>query len=146
MTEGINEWTGLGNLTRDPELRTTSGGQPVLKFSIAINESYKDRSGARQEKTEYVNCVVWGKQAETLAKYLEKGKQVLCKGQLRTSSYDDKDGAKKYKTEVNCQRVILLGGGTRAAQPAATSQVGSNFDESQYDVDAPVDDDQKFPF
>ena len=141
MTEGINEWTGLGNLTRDAELRTTSGGQAVLKFSIAINESYKDRNGARQEKVEYVNCVVWGNQAETLSRFLDKGKQVLCKGQLRTTSYEDKDNRKCYKTEVNCMRVILLGGAQRNRDQPAAKPDGASEDGT-----AMSDDMGTFPF
>ncbi len=111
MSEGYNRWVGLGNLAMDPELRMTSGGQAVLKLRLACGESYKGRDGNRQERTEFVNCVIWGRRAEALGKFLGKGDRLLVEGSLRTSSYEDREGVKKYRTEIIAQNVVLSGGG-----------------------------------
>lgn len=108
---GINEVRLLGNLTADPELRFTQSGQPVLNFRMATNEKYKNKEGEFVEKVEYHGCVLWGKRGEALAKFLTKGSPIHVSGALRTSSWEDKDnGQKRYKTEVNVNDVILLGG------------------------------------
>lgn len=109
---GFNKWMGIGNLTEDPVLRHTNSGTPVLQMRIACNERYKDRDGAWKDRAEYVTCVVWGKRGEALAGILSKGRQVFVEGSLRTSSYEDRDGNKRYKTEVNAQNVVLCGGGS----------------------------------
>lgn len=110
MSEGLNDVTIAGNLTEAPELRFTQGGGAVLNLRVAIGERFKDREGEWKDRTEYVNAVVWGKRAEGLAKILTKGSFVLVKGALRTTSYE-KDGAKRYKTEVSAEKVILSGRG-----------------------------------
>jgi single-strand DNA-binding protein len=101
----------LGNLGADPELRMTNGGQAVLKLRLATSETYLDRNKVRQERTEWHSVVVWGKRAEALAKFLTKGSRIFVEGGLRTSSYDDKDGNKRYMTEIIAQQVRFLGGG-----------------------------------
>ncbi len=111
MTDGLNRVTLLGNVTSDAELRQT--GSSVLKFSLAINESYLDRNKVRQERVEYANVVLWGKRAESLAQYVVKGTRLLVEGSLRTSSYDDRDGNKRRKTEVVATNVVFWGGGGR---------------------------------
>jgi single-strand DNA-binding protein len=100
----------LGNLGADPELRFTQGGQAVLNIRLATTESYLDRDKQRQERTEWHAVVVWGKRGEALAKILKKGDRVFVEGSLRTSSYDDREGNKRYKTEVHAREVILCGG------------------------------------
>ena len=117
MAEGLNKWLGLGNLTEDPTLRMTQGGQAVLNMRIACNESYLDRNKVRQERTEFLNVVVWGKRAEALSKFLSKGSRLFVEGSLRTSSYEDRDGNKRYKTEVVASNIVLAGGGPRREQP-----------------------------
>ena len=111
MAEGLNRVMLLGNLGADPELRMTNGGQAVLKLRLATSETYLDRNKVRQERTEWHSVVVWGKRAEALAKFLTKGSRIFVEGGLRTSSYDDKDGNKRYKTEVVANNIILSGGG-----------------------------------
>jgi single-strand DNA-binding protein len=113
MAEGLNRVMLLGNLGADPELRMTNGGQAVLKLRLATSETYLDRNKVRQERTEWHSVVVWGKRAEALAKFLTKGSRLFVEGGLRTSSYDDKDGHKRYKTEIVAQNIILSGGGAR---------------------------------
>jgi single-strand DNA-binding protein len=111
MAEGLNRVMLLGNLGADPELRMTSGGQAVLKLRLATSETYLDRNKVRQERTEWHSVVVWGKRGEALAKVLAKGSRIFVEGGLRTSSYDDKEGKKRYKTEVVANNIILSGGG-----------------------------------
>ena len=101
----------VGNLGRDAELRYTPGGAAVSKFSIATTEIWNDKGGQRQERTEWHNIDLWGKQAETLSEYLVKGKQVYIEGRLQTDEYTDKEGIKRKSTKVRCDRVVLLGGG-----------------------------------
>lgn len=107
----VNKVILIGNLGRDPEVRFTGGGRAVANFRIATSEVFSDAQGQRQERTDWHNIVVWGKQAETCGQYLQKGRQVYVEGSLRTRSYDDKDGNKRYVTEVVAQRVQFLGGG-----------------------------------
>ena len=116
MSEGLNKVMLFGNLGADPELRVTPGGQAVLKLRLACTESYLDRNNTRQERTEWVSVTVWGKRGEGLAKILHKGDRIFVEGRLQTSSYE-KDGEKRYRTEVVASNV-LLGGGKRDAQPA----------------------------
>ncbi len=111
MAEGLNRVMLLGNLGADPELRMTSGGQAVLKLRLATAETYLDRNRNRQERTEWHSVVVWGKRAEALGKILSKGSRLFVEGSLRTSSYDDRDGNKRYKTEIVANNIILSGRG-----------------------------------
>jgi single-strand DNA-binding protein len=107
----VNKVILVGNLGRDAELRYTPGGAAVAKFSIATTEMWNDKAGQRQERTEWHNIDLWGKQAETLSEYLVKGKQVYVEGRLQTDEYTDKEGTKRKSTKVRCDRVVLLGGG-----------------------------------
>jgi single-strand DNA-binding protein len=112
----VNKVILVGNLGRDAELRYTPGGAAVSKFSLATTEVWNDKSGQRQERTEWHNIDLWGKQAESLSEYLVKGKQVFVEGRLQTDEYTDKEGIKRKTTRVRCDRVVLLGsGGGRGA-------------------------------
>lgn len=135
MADGLNRVMLLGNLGADPELRMTPSGQAVLKLRLATTESYLDRNRVRQEKTEWHNVVIWGKRAEALNKILSKGSRIFVEGGLRTSSYDDRDGNKRYRTEVVATNLILSGGprgggprggGDDYAPGAGSSQSGSS--------------------
>jgi single-strand DNA-binding protein len=134
MADGLNRVMLLGNLGADPELRSTSGGQSVLKFRLATSESYLDRNRTRQERTEWHNVVVWGKRAEALAKILNKGSRLFVEGSLRTSSYEDREGNKRYKTEITALNILLCGG--RGAGPARES--GPEFEDEAGPVGAPT--------
>ncbi|MEE9550945.1 MAG: single-stranded DNA-binding protein [Candidatus Binatia bacterium] len=139
----VNKVILIGNLGRDPEVRFTTNGRAVARFSIATTEVWRDAEGNRQERTEWHNIVVWGKQGETCAQYLSKGRQVYVEGSIRNSSYDDKSGNKRYVTEIVAQRVRFLGGGggTRLA-PEAEGQVPGEAPASG--EPAPIDDDIPF--
>jgi single-strand DNA-binding protein len=117
----VNKVILVGNLGKDPEVRYTQTGSAVANFSIATSEQWNDRDGKRQERTEWHNIVVWGKQAESCGQYLAKGRQVYVEGSIRTRSYDDKTGTKRYVTEIVAQRIQFLGGGggTRVPQTRA---------------------------
>jgi single-strand DNA-binding protein len=117
----MNKAVVIGRLGRDPELRATQSGQSVTNFTVATNENYKDGNGERQERTEWHNIVVWGKQAESCAKYLKKGRQVAVDGRLQSRSYDDREGVKRHITEIVASRVEFLGdngnGNGKAEEP-----------------------------
>src|SRR4051812_26622846 len=116
MAEGLNRVMLLGNLGADPELRFTQGGQAVLNMRLATTESYLDRDKVRRERTDWHSVVVWGKRGEALAKILGKGSSIFIEGSLRTSTYDDREGNKRYKTEVVANNVILAGRGGGAGR------------------------------
>ena len=120
----VNKVILVGNLGRDAELRYTPGGAAVAKFSVATTEVWNDKGGQRQERTEWHNIDLWGKQAESLSEYLVKGKQVYVEGRLQTDEYTDKEGQKRKTTRVRCDRVVLLGsgGGGRASAGASMSR------------------------
>jgi single-strand DNA-binding protein len=109
----VNKVILVGNLGRDAELRYTPGGAAVATLNMATTEVWNDKSGQRQEKTEWHRVVLWGKTAESLSEYLTKGKQIYVEGRLQTRQWDDKDGNKRYTTEIRSDRVVLLGGGGR---------------------------------
>lgn len=107
----VNKVILIGNLGRDPEMRSLPSGQPVATFSLATNRRWKDRDGQRQEQTEWHNVVVFGRQAEIAGQYLTKGKQIYVEGRIQTRSWDDKQsGEKKYRTEIVCESFQMLSG------------------------------------
>lgn len=140
MAEGLNRVLLLGNLGADPELKMTQGGQAVLKMRLATSESYLDKNRVRQERTEWHAVVVWGKRAEALGKFLTKGSRLFVEGSLRTSSYDDREGHKRYKTEIVASNIILAGAGGGRGVPSRPSSEdapgrsdfpGADLDEPQ---------------
>ena len=101
----LNKAIVIGNLTRDPELRSLPSGIKVCSFSVATNRVWKDKNGAKQEAADYHNVVVFGRQAETVAQYMKKGSSILVEGRMQTRSWDDKEtGQKKYRTEIVADR------------------------------------------
>lgn len=108
MAEGLNKVMLLGNLGADPELRVTAGGQAILKLRLATTESYLDKNNTRQERTEWHRVTLFGKRGEALSKFLTKGDRIFVEGRIQTSSYE-KDGEKRYSTEVVANNVILNG-------------------------------------
>lgn len=114
----VNKVILVGNLGQKPELKNLPNGQAVANFSVATNEKWEDKSGQKQERTEWHRITVWGKQAENAAKYLDKGRQVYVEGKLQTRSYE-KDGVTKYVTEIQAQLIQFLGGNPAAGGGAA---------------------------
>lgn len=124
MARSFNQVILMGNLTRDPELRTTPNGTNVCSFSLALNRSYKNADGEWQEATDFIDIVAWGPLGERVAQYLTKGRPALVNGRLQSRSWEQ-DGAKRSKVEVVAQDVTFLGGpdvaaGAPADEPAST--------------------------
>jgi single-strand DNA-binding protein len=114
MSKSVNKVILVGNLGKDPEVKYTPSGMAVAKFSLATNDRFKDKEGNWQDRTEWHNLVAFQRTAEIVGEYLKKGRTVYVEGKLQTSSWDDKEtGAKKYKTEIVVNELVLLGGGQR---------------------------------
>jgi len=132
----VNKVILVGNLGRDPEVRSLPSGQPVASFSVATSRRYKDREGQRQEQTEWHNVVCFGRQAEIAGQYLTKGKQVFVEGRIQTRSWDDKNtGEKKYRTEIVCENFQMLGGrgGEGGGGRGGGASTGSGGSHPDYD-------------
>ena len=148
----VNKVILVGNLGRDAELRYTPGGAAVATLNMATTEVWNDKSGQKQEKTEWHRVVVWGKSAETLSEYLTKGKQIYVEGRLQTRQWDDKDGNKRYTTEIRGDRIVLLsggGGGMGAARPQrAAAHAGGGGAEHMEPMGEPISEltDDDIPF
>jgi single-strand DNA-binding protein len=143
----VNKVILVGNLGRDAELRYTPGGAAVATLNLATTEVWNDKGGQRQEKTEWHRIVLWGKQAESLQEYLTKGKQIYVEGRLQTRQWDDKDGNKRYTTEIKADRITLLGGGGGGGRAAAMDRAGAAMSHSGGDEPPmePITDDD-IPF
>ncbi len=140
MARSINKAIIIGNLGQDPELRYTGSGTAVCNMSVATNESYKDREGQLVEKTEWHNVVAWARLAEICGEYLKKGSRVYFEGQLQTRSWDDRDGNKKYTTEIKAREMMMLddrgdssgsydgNGASSQKQPAQVADSGDTFE------------------
>lgn len=138
----VNKVLLIGNLGRDAELRYTPGGAAVATLNMATTETWTDKAGQKQEKTEWHRVVLWGKTAESLAEYLTKGKQIYLEGKLQTRQWDDpKTGVKRYTTEIRGDRVVLLGGGGGNNSGRHDSNGGASSDLSE-----PVNNDDDIPF
>ncbi len=129
----LNKVFIVGNLTRDPELKSLPSGSKVCNFSLATNSYWKDaKTGESKEATEFHNIIVFGRQAETIAQYLRKGSSALVEGRLQTRTWDDKDGKKNYRTEINADRVQF--GNSKGTGTGATG--GSRSDDQSAGDDA----------
>lgn len=139
----VNKVLLIGHLGRDPELRYTPGGAAVANFTLATNEAWTDKAGAKQERTEWHRIVVWGKQAEIVGQYLQKGKQVFIEGSLTTREWNDRDGNKRQTTEVRALRVIMLGRGEGRAEGAGAAGRG---EPTEIDLGPPPQGEDDIPF
>ena len=138
----VNKAILVGNLGRDPEIRSTPSGQQVASFSLATNRKWRDRDGNRQEQTEWHDIVCWGRQAEVAGQYLTKGKQIYVEGRIQTRSWEDKQsGEKKYRTEIVCDNFQMLG--QRGDSPAS---VPVSAPEAIPPVDGGGAEDDDIPF
>ena len=140
----VNRVILVGNLGRDAELRYTGGGAAVASFSVATTEVWKDKDGQRQEQTEWHRISLWGKQAESVAQYLTKGKQVYVEGRLQTRKWQDKEGHDRYTTEVKADRVVLLGSGGGGGRGAAIERDEVAHEPAHATADMPDGDDVPF--
>ena len=135
MANSLNRAQIIGNLTRDPELRQTSGGQNVTSFGVATNRVWKDASGAKQEETEFHNIVAWGRLAEICAQYLRKGSKVFVEGRLRTRDWEGQDGQKRRTTEIITENMVMLdrapqsGSAPFTSPPESNESVGDGVDD-----------------
>lgn len=147
---GINKVILVGNLGNDPEMKYTTGGQAVARFNIATSESWTDKSGQKQERTEWHKIVVWGKLGEICGKHLAKGRQAYIEGKLQTRQWEDKEGQKRYTTEVVAATVQFLGapGGYAArnnnAEPGEQSQQAPAA--AEFGAEPQFDADEEIPF
>lgn len=138
----VNKAIILGNLTRDPEVRTTTSGQTVASFGVATNRFWKDKeSGERQQQVEFHNVVVWRRLAEIAQQYLKKGSLVYIEGRLQTRNWEDKDGNKKYRTEIIAERIQL--------GPKSGQTTGKEFHKKTQEKNIPEKDEinvEEIPF
>ena len=121
----VNKVILIGNLGRDPELRYTKDGKAVANFTVATNDRWRDREGNNQERTEWHRIVVWDKQAENCAQYLQKGRSVYIEGRLQTREWEDKEGQKRQTTEIVAQQVTFLGSRDAGSRSASASTSAS---------------------
>jgi len=124
MSRTVNVWHGLGNVGKDPEIKTSQGGMTIATFSVATTSSHKDAQGNWQEETEWTNCTAFKRTAEIVRDYVHKGSKVFVKGPLQTQSWEDKKtGEKKYRTGVIVNELVLLSGkdeGNKASYSSTT--------------------------
>jgi single-strand DNA-binding protein len=144
----LNKCMIIGNLGRDPEMRYTPSGQAVTQFTVAVNRNYKNQQGERQEETEWFRVVAWGQQAEFAAEYLRKGAKVYIEGRLQTRQWEDREGQKRYTTELIANTCTPLdrrpqedgadGGGEesfRSARPAPVPDAPQRSGDNTDDID-----------
>lgn len=141
MAEGMNRAILIGNLGADPELRYTQSGQAVLKLRLATTESYVNKAGERQQRTDWHTITLWGKRAEALNNILSKGRPICVEGRIQYRSWEDKDGNKRTSTEINATNVVLLGGrrdnsgvDSIDAPPPSAQNNGSKDDFAEDDI------------
>jgi len=139
----LNKAMVIGNIVRDPEMRTTTNGQNVTSFSIATNLVWKDQSGQKQEKVEFHNIVAWRRLAEISSQYLKKGSKVYIEGRLQTRSWDDPNGIKRYRTEIIAENMIMLdraGGGDSTSYDNSSNQTTPSPKAKEDDFSQPNPD------
>jgi single-strand DNA-binding protein len=162
VSRSLNKVTLIGNLGKDPEIRTTSNGSKVASFSVATSRVWNDQSGTKQEKTEWHRCVAWNssfsKLADVVEKYVKKGDKVYIEGSIEYGQYQDKDGQTRYTTDIRIRELIMLGGGrggsdmdsgegrpARSAAPAK-AKAGGGGDDFEDFPGALNDEDDDLPF
>lgn len=147
MARGFSKVIVMGNLTRDPELRSTPSGTQVCSFSVAVNRSYKGSNGDMVDSVSYFDCSAWGRPGETIAQYLKKGSGILISGRLEQRSWEDKDGQKRSRVEIVVEDFNFVGGGDAPAEGGSSrggakrsSKASKATDEAPDDIsDEPID-------
>lgn len=138
MARGFSKAIIMGNLTRDPELRSTPGGAQVCSFSVAVNRTYKDSSGQQQEAVSFIDCSAWGKAGEIIAQYAKKGSGIMVSGRLDQRSWEDKEGQKRSRVEIVVEDFNFIGGGNNGSRSSDNSYAGTSDSAPVADV-APSD-------
>ncbi len=141
---GVNKVILIGNLGKDPEIKTLESGVKVANFSMATTEVYKNKDGVRNDITEWHNIVLWRGLAELAESYLKKGNQIYLEGRIRTRQWEDKDGNKRYTTEIMGDNLTFLGGGKDSSNTASEQPKAAVGDNSGDDSSPEVDDDLPF--
>lgn len=145
MARGFSKAIITGNITRDPETRTTPGGASVTGFSVAVNRTFRDSSGEQKESVSFIDCSAWGKAGEIIAQYAKKGSGILVSGRLDQRSWEDKDGQKRSRVEIVVEDFNFLGsadsnrGGGNYSAPADSGAGGDNIPSSDDITDDPID-------
>ena len=143
MARGFSKAIIVGNITRDPELRSTPSGAQVCGFSVAVNRNYKDSSGANQESVSFIDCSAWGKAAEIIAQYAKKGSGILVSGRLEQRSWEDKEGQKRSRVEIVVEDFNFVGGngdGGNSGGSRGGSSSAATADVAPDDIsDEPID-------
>ncbi len=132
----LNKVMLIGNLTRDIELRSIAGGQSVGNFGLAVNRQYTTKEGAKQEEVTFIDCEVWGKQADIMKQYLSKGRPVFIEGRLKLDTWEDKEGKKQSKIRVVVENFQFLASGRREEGSGSANQGASTFAPRQQDSEA----------
>jgi len=130
---GVNKWIGIGNLTKDPEIKYATSGAAIANFSVACNESWKNKDGTKEEKVEFISIVAFSKLAEICGQFLVRGKQVYVEGRIQTREWEDKSGNKRYTTEIIASQVQFLGAKNdtpkEEVEPAVDKKVEEDIEE-----------------
>lgn len=121
MARSVNKVILLGNLGKDAELSSTTGGQSVCKFTLATNRAWKDKNGELQEETEWHSIVLWGKSAEALTRYLTKGQKIYIEGRIKSRTWEGKDGAKHYATDIVADQIVFAGSGRGTSEEGGST-------------------------
>jgi len=137
----VNKVVLIGNLTRDPEMKTTQSGQPITTFSIATNREWVTKDGEKHTSTEYHDLIAWSRLAELCSKYLKKGKLIYVEGYLKTRSWENEEGVKKYRTEVVIDDMIMLD--KRNGEEGDMDYVASSGDEDMTEEDGPSEKEEE---
>jgi single-strand DNA-binding protein len=144
MARGFSKAIIVGNITRDPELRSTPSGAQVCGFSVAVNRTYKDNSGANQESVSFIDCSAWGRAGEIIAQYAKKGSGILVSGRLEQRSWEDKEGQKRSRVEIVVEDFNFVGGngdgGASGGSRSGSSSAAAAADVAPDDIsDDPID-------
>jgi len=140
MARGFSKVIIVGNVTRDPELRSTPSGTQVCSFSVAVNRSYKDNSGSNVENVSFFDCSAWGKQGETIAQYVKKGSGILVSGRLEQRSWEDKEGQKRSRVEIVVEDFNFIGGGDGGSYEGGSSRGSKASSKASASDDVAPDD------
>jgi len=132
MAKGLNKVMLIGNVGKDPEVKYTPAGAAICNFSVATNESYKDKQGNQQDRTEWHRIVTFNRTAEVMGEYLKKGQQVYVEGKIQTRSWDDDKGVKRYATEIIALTVQFLGGKSSDSQ-TSSAPTGNPAEQENFD-------------